>query len=90
MIIPLADYLLIEPLEGETVSPAGIFIPDASKEKPQQGKVVVLGPLVSEELKPDLVVMYKRWGGVEIKSDGKDYLLVPEEDVLAIVEEDAS
>lgn len=93
-IKPLADYLLIEPLEKETTLPSGIVIPDTAKEKPQEGKVLAVGPgkkddngkLVPIEIKVGSVVMYKKWGGTEVKIDGKEHLLVKEEDVLAVVE----
>jgi chaperonin GroES len=93
-IKPLFDYLLIEPLEGETKLPSGIVIPDTAKEKPQKGKVVVVGsgkrtedgntvPLI---LKIGDIVMYKKWGGTEVKVEGKEHLLVKEEDILAVFE----
>ena len=93
-IKPLSDNLLIEPLEKETTTPSGIVIPDTAKEKPQEGRVVAAGPgkldkkgeRVAMEVKVGDVVMYKKWGGTEIKVQGKDMLLVKEEDVLAIVE----
>ena len=93
-IRPLADYLMIEPLEQETTLPSGIILPDTAKEKPQKGKVIATGngkknekgEMVSLEVKVGDVVMYKKWGGTEVKLDGKEYLLVKEEDVLAIVE----
>jgi len=92
-IKPLADYVLIEPLQKETTLPSGIVIPDTVKEKPQEGKVISVGPgktddgkLVPTSLKVGDIVMYKKWGGTEIKVDGKELLLVKEEDVLAIVE----
>lgn len=94
-IRPLSDYLLIEPLEKETTLPSGIVIPDTAKEKPQEGRVVAKGPgkrkkggeRVPLEVKTGDVVMYKKWGGTDIKVEGKDMLLVKEEDILAIVEE---
>ena len=90
---PLFDYLLIEPLEKETTLPSGIVIPDSAKEKPQEGKVIASGPgvrdengkLVAMEVSVNDVVMYKKWGGTEIKLDGKDYILVKQEDLLAVV-----
>ncbi|MFC1622303.1 co-chaperone GroES [Patescibacteria group bacterium] len=92
---PLFDYLLVEPLEGETTLPSGIVIPDSAKEKPQKGKVIAAGDgrkdekgnRVPMEVKKEDIVMYKKWGGTEIKIKGKEMLLVKEEDVLAIVEE---
>jgi chaperonin GroES len=93
-IKPLGDHLLIEPLERETKLPSGIVIPDTVKEKPQEGKVLAVGPgkkdengnLIPLELKEGDIVMFKKWGGTEIKINGKDLLLVKEEDVLALVE----
>jgi len=92
-IKPLSDYILIEPSERENTTASGIVIPDTVKEKPQEGKVVALGPgklnekgeRVALEIKLGDVVMYKKWGGTEIKVEGKDMLLVREEDVLAVI-----
>lgn len=93
-IKPLSDYLLIDPLERETKLPSGIVIPDTAKEKPQEGKVLSIGPgrrddkgnIIPMDIKSGDVVMYKKWGGTEVKVEGKDLLLVKEEDVLAIIE----
>ena len=92
---PLFDYLLIQPLESDTTLPSGIVIPDSAKEKPQEGKVISVGPgakdkdgkLIPMEIKPGSVVMYKKWGGTEIKIGGEDYILVKQDDILAIVED---
>lgn len=92
---PLFDYLLIQPLESDTTLPSGIVIPDSAKEKPQEGKVISVGPgakdkdgkLIPVEIKAGSVVMYKKWGGTEIKLGGEDYILVRQEDILAIVED---
>ncbi|MEZ6255548.1 MAG: co-chaperone GroES [Patescibacteria group bacterium] len=93
-IKPLADYILIQPLDAETTLPSGIVIPDTAKEKPQEGKVIATGPgkvnskgeKTEMQVHVDDVVMYKKWGGTEVKFNGKDMLLIKEEDVLAIVE----
>ena len=93
-IKPLSDYLLIEPLEKETVLPSGIVVPDTAKDKPSEGKVFAVGPGKKDEkgnvtpvqVTVGSVVMYKKWGGTEIKAEGKDLLLVKEEDVIAIIE----
>ncbi len=94
-IKPLSDYLLIEPQEAQTTTASGIIIPDtASKEKPQQGKILAKGPgrvddngnRIPVEVAVGDTVMYKKWGGTEVKVDGKELLLVKEEDILAIVE----
>jgi chaperonin GroES len=93
-IKPLSDYLLVEPVEKDTTLPSGIVIPDTAKEKPQKGTVIAVGPgkrdhsgnRIPMEIKVGDSVMYKKWCGHEIKLDGKDLLLVREEDILAIVE----
>ena len=90
---PLADNILVEPLEREQTTPSGIVIPDTAKEKPQEGRVISVGPgrleegkRIAPEIKKGDTVIYKKWGGNEVKVDGKDMLLVKEEDVLAVVE----
>ena len=93
-IRPLFDYLLIEPLSRETTLPSGIVIPDTAKEKPQEGRVISIGSgkrdddgnKIPTEVKAGNIVMYKKWGGTEIKIEGKEYLLVKEEDILAVIE----
>jgi len=94
-IKPLSDYLLIEPLTQERKLPSGIVIPDSAQEKPQEGKVVAVGSgkrdeggnIVPMQVKQGDIVMYKKWGGTDIKVEGKELLLVREEDILAIIEE---
>lgn len=92
-ILPTADHLVVEPIEEETTA-SGIIIPDtASKEKPQKGKVVAVGPgkvgddneRVPMEVKEGDTVLFKEWGGSKVKLEGKDYLIFKEEDVLAIL-----
>lgn len=91
---PLFDYLLIKPVERETTLPSGIVIPDSAKEKPQEGKVVAAGPgakdkdgnVIPMEVSVGDVVMYKKWGGTEIQMEGEDYILVKQEDLLAVLE----
>lgn len=93
-IKPLSDNLLVEPLQKETTLPSGIVIPDTAKEKPQEGKVLAVGPgkrdddgnRIPMEVKVGDIVMFKKWGGTDIKIDGKELLLVKEEDILAIVD----
>ena len=93
-IRPLANYVLIEPLDKETTLPSGIVIPDTVKEKPQEGKIISVGPggrdekgnRIPMEVKVGDTVMYKKWGGNEVKLEGKELLLVKEEDILAILE----
>jgi chaperonin GroES len=94
-IKPLFDNLLIEPeKETQEKTASGIFIPDSAKEKPQRGRVLAVGEgkkdedgkLISMAVKVGDVVIFKKWGGDEIKVDGKELKLVSESDVLAIVE----
>lgn len=91
-LVMLNDNLLIEPLDSETTTSSGIVIPDTAKEKPQKGKVIGVGPgkmvegnRVKLEVSEGDVVMYRKWGGTEIKVDNKDLLIVKEDDILAIV-----
>jgi len=95
-IKPIADHLLIEPLEEEEKTKAGIFLPEsADKERPEQGKVVAVGPgkknekggIVPLEIKVGQKVLFTKYGPTEIKVDGKKYLIAKEEDILAIIEE---
>jgi chaperonin GroES len=89
---PTAGYLLIEPLDKETKTASGIYLPDSAGEKPQKGKVLAVGaPEITEKgtkkpspVKVGDVVIYKKWGGNEVKIDTKEYLFVKFEDILAI------
>ena len=93
-IKPMDDRILVEPLEAEEKTAGGIVLPDSAKEKPQQGKVVAIGPgklLDSGERAEACVavgdtVLYAKYGGTEIEHGGKDYLIVKESDVLAKIE----
>ena len=85
---PLADRVLIEPKEAETKTASGIFIPDTAREKPQQGKVVAVGPGIKDEkmeVKVGDLVLYGKYSGTEITVDGKDYLIMKQSDIFAIV-----
>ncbi|MER3375360.1 MAG: co-chaperone GroES [Allomuricauda sp.] len=87
-IKPLADRVLIEPLQAETKTASGIIIPDNAKEKPQKGNVVAVGPGTKDEkvtLKVGDTVLYGKYAGTELKLDGIDYLMMRESDILAIV-----
>lgn len=91
---PLGDRVLIKPLEAETKTAAGIVLPDTAREKPQQGEIIAIGPgrllANGERVKPGLQVgervLYAKYGGTELKSGDEKYLLVSENDILAIVE----
>ena len=88
MIKPLADRVLIEPKEAETKTAAGIYIPDTAKEKPQQGTVVAVGPGKKDEpmeVKVGDVVLYGKYAGTEVTVDTKDYMIMKQSDILAIL-----
>lgn len=91
---PLGDRIIIKPLEAESKSKGGIVLPDTVKEKPQEGKVVAVGKgkildsgsVQKPEVKEGDVVLYAKYSGTEVtKKDGEEYLIVREEDILAIV-----
>jgi chaperonin GroES len=92
-ITPLFDNVLIKPLEAETKTASGILLPDTAKEKPQMGEVMAVGtgkvgpkgdahPMV---VKVGQKVMYKKWGGTEVKVNGEEWTIVGQEDILAVV-----
>ena len=85
---PLADRVLVEPVQAETKTASGIIIPDTAKEKPQEGTVVAVGNGKPDEpmtVKVDDRVLYGKYAGSELKLDGKDYLIVREGDLLGII-----
>ena len=87
-IKPLADRVLIEPLQAETKTASGLIIPDTAKEKPQKGIVQAVGKGTKENkmtVKVGETVLYGKYAGTELKLDGKDYLIMSESDILAIV-----
>lgn len=87
-IKPLADRVLVEPVEAETTTSSGIIIPDTAKEKPQQGIVVAVGPGKKDEpitVKVGDTILYGKYSGTELKFEGRDYLMMRESDILAIV-----
>ena len=87
-IKPLADRVLIEPAAAETTTASGIIIPDTAKEKPQRGTVVAVGPGTKDEpvtVKVGDTVLYGKYSGTELKLEGKDYLIMRESDIFAIV-----
>lgn len=88
MIKPLADRVLIEPQEAQTKTAGGIYIPDTAKEKPQQGKVIAVGSGKKDEpmeVKAGDVVLYGKYAGTEVTVEDKKYLIVKQQDILAIL-----
>lgn len=93
MIKPLGDRVVIEALAKEEVTKSGIVLPDTVKEKPQEGKVVAVGTgktldngqKVAVEVKVGDNVIFSKYAGTEVKVEGKDYLVISERDILAII-----
>lgn len=91
-IKPLFDNVLIKPLEAEAKTASGIILPDSAKEKPQMGMVMAIGDgkIVKGEKHPVVVkvgqkVMYKKWGGSEVKVSGEEWTMVSQDDILAVI-----
>ena len=90
---PLADRVLVKPQEEEEVKKGGIIIPDTAKEKPQQGKVVAVGPgkisetgqRIAPEVKAGDTILFGKYSGTEVSVDGEEYLIMRESDILAVV-----
>lgn len=93
-IQPLFDNVLIKPLPADDVLPSGIVLPDTAKEKPQTGQVMAVGGGGTDDkgnpvkivVKVGQKVMYKKWGGNEVKVNGEEWTIVEQKDILAIVE----
>ncbi|MFA5712652.1 MAG: co-chaperone GroES [Bacteroidales bacterium] len=87
-IKPLADRVLVEAKEAETKTAGGLYIPDTAKEKPQEGTVIAVGPGKKDEpmeLKVGDSILYGKYSGTEISSDGKEYLMMRQSDVMAVI-----
>jgi len=92
-IHPLADRVVVKPLEQESKTKSGIIIPDTAREKSQKGKVVAVGKgkyedgnVVPPQVKVGDMVLYREYGGEELKLDGENVVILKEEDILAIIE----
>ena len=93
-IKPLADRVIVKTSDvAESKSTGGIIIPDTAKEKPQEGKIVAVGPgkidengkTIKMNVKVGDKILYSKYGGTEIKYEGEDYLIMSESDILAII-----
>ena len=90
---PLADRLVVEPTEREEVTASGIYVPETAKEKPQEGKVVAVGPgrkddegkRIPMDVAEGNTVLYAKYGGTEVKLEDKKLLILKESDILAIL-----
>jgi chaperonin GroES len=100
-IKPLFDNVLVKPLEAETKTPSGIVLPDSAKEKPQIGEVMAIGPGNCDKecscddkkcqcgrivVKVGDKVLYKKWGGNEVKVGTEEWMIIEQKDIMAIVE----
>ena len=95
MLKPLADHIIVEAVVKEATTSSGIYLPDtAAKEKPQTGKVIAVGKgkvlengtRVEPEVKVGEVVVFAKYSGTEVKVDEKDYLILSERDILAVLD----
>ena len=92
-IKPLFDYVLVKPLSAESKTPSGILLPDSAKEKPQIGEIMAVGPggmtedgkLTKMVVKVGDRVLYKKWGGNEVKVGSEEWLLIEQKDVMATI-----
>jgi chaperonin GroES len=91
-VAPLADRVVIKPIEEAETMRGGLYIPDTAKEKPQQGEIISVGPgryedgkLVPMSVKAGDKVLYGKYSGTEVTIDGENYLILRESDVLAVV-----
>ena len=92
---PLADRVVVQPLNEEEKTPGGIYLPDTAKEKPQEGKVVAVGPgrvndkgqRIDMTVKVGDRVVYSKYAGTEVEIGGEEYLILSEADILAIVQD---
>ena len=92
-IKPLEDRVVIQTVEAEQTTSFGLVLPDTAKEKPQEGKVVALGPgriddngkRVPVDVAEGDLVIYSKYGGTEVKYDGEEYLILSARDILAVV-----
>jgi chaperonin GroES len=92
-IKPLEDRVLVQPLEAEQTTASGLVIPDTAKEKPQEGKVLAVGPgrvddkgtRIPVDVAEGDVVIFSKYGGTEVKYNGEEYLLLNARDILAVV-----
>ena len=90
---PLHDRVVLERIDAEEKTAGGIIIPDTAKEKPQQGKVVAVGPggrdesgkLIPIDVKVGDRVLFGKWSGTEVKIDGVEYLIMKESDIMGVL-----
>lgn len=92
-IQPMFDYCLIKPLKKDDMTPSGILLPDSAKEKPQIGEVMATGPgamndegkILPMHFKVGQKVLYKKWGGNEVKVENEEWMLIEQKDLMAVI-----
>lgn len=92
-IKPMFDYCLIKPLQKEDITPSGILLPDSVKEKPQVGEIMAVGPgamndqgkVLPMHFKVGQKVLYKKWGGNEVKVGHEEWMLIEQKDLMAVM-----
>ena len=95
---PLHDRVVVERVTAEEKTAGGIIIPDSAQEKPQQGKIIAVGPggrdeagkLIPIDLKAGDLVLFGKWSGTEVKIDGHDYLIMKESDIMGVLDQSAA
>ena len=92
-LVPLGDRVVLKQLEAEETTKSGIVLPGQAQEKPQQAEVIAVGPggmVDGKEVKMEVVVgnkvIYSKYAGTEVKLDGEEYIIVKQNDILAVVE----
>jgi chaperonin GroES len=91
---PLHDRIVVSRIEAEEKTAGGIIIPDTAKEKPQEGKIIAVGPgkrdkdgtLIPPDVKAGDRVLFTKWAGTELKIDGQEYMIMKEDDILGVIE----
>jgi len=94
MLKPIGDRVIVKALSAEAVTPGGIVLPDTAKEKPLEGEVIAVGPgsqlesgkMKPMDVKPGDTIIYGKYAGTEVKVGGEDYMILRQDDVLAIIE----
>jgi len=93
-VAPLHDRIVVSRIEGEEKTAGGIIIPDTAKEKPQEGKIIAVGPgkrdkegnLIPLDVKAGDRVLFVKWAGTEFKLDGQEQMIMKEDDILGVIE----
>ena len=93
-VVPLHDRIVVSRIDAEEKTAGGIIIPDTAKEKPQEGKIIAVGPgkrdkdgnLTPPDVKAGDRILFAKWAGTELKLDGKEYMIMKEDDILGVIE----